>query len=47
MLLLGRQLLVLTIGRSPQSHVPLRPNVKYIGTIHGNEVCLLVSSFVE
>jgi len=40
-LLLGRDLWVLAIGRSPHSHVALRPNVKYIGTIHGNEVTFI------
>ena len=36
--LLGRDLWVLALGRSPGIHVSLRPNVKFVGTIHGNEV---------
>ncbi|KAK3577884.1 hypothetical protein CHS0354_014557 [Potamilus streckersoni] len=33
----GVNLWVLAIGKDIKSHVPLRPNVKYIGNIHGNE----------
>jgi len=42
MLLLGQDLWVLALGHSPRDHVSLRPNVKYVGTIHGNEVHFLV-----
>lgn len=35
-----RDLWVLAIGRNPQDHVTLRPHVKYIGNMHGNEVHL-------
>lgn len=33
----GRDLWVLAIGKSPKSHVTLRPHVKYVGNMHGNE----------
>lgn len=34
----GRELWVLAIGQKPRSHVTLRPHVKYVGNMHGNEV---------
>jgi hypothetical protein len=34
----GRNLTVIVIGESSREHVPLRPDVKYVGNIHGNEV---------
>ena len=34
----GRSLWVLAIASSPQDHVTLRPNVKYVGNMHGDEV---------
>jgi len=40
-LLSGQDLWVLSVGHSPRQHVHLRPNVKYIGTIHGNEVAFV------
>ncbi|XP_033748148.1 carboxypeptidase M-like [Pecten maximus] len=33
----GRDLWVLAVGKNPKSHVTLRPNVKYVGNMHGNE----------
>ena len=36
----GRDLWVLALAASaPDRHVLLRPEVKYVGNIHGNEVC--------
>ena len=34
----GRELWVLAVGESPDRHVLLRPEVKYVANIHGNEV---------
>ncbi|XP_064612625.1 carboxypeptidase D-like [Liolophura sinensis] len=34
----GRELWVMAVGQAPQSYVTLRPHLKYIGNIHGNEV---------
>lgn len=34
----GADLWVIAIGESPESHVLLRPNVKYVANIHGNEI---------
>lgn len=34
----GKDLWVLAIGESPTEHTLLRPEVKYVGNIHGNEV---------
>lgn len=34
----NKDLWVLAIGRNPDTHQPLRPHVKYIGNMHGNEV---------
>lgn len=34
----GRDLWVIAIGESPRDHKFLRPEVKYVGNIHGNEV---------
>ena len=34
----GRDLWVLAIGESVRDHVQLRPETKYVGNIHGNEV---------
>ncbi|KAK7501785.1 hypothetical protein BaRGS_00006871 [Batillaria attramentaria] len=34
----GVDLWVIAIGESPRDHVTLRPNVKYVGNMHGNEV---------
>ena len=31
---------VLAIGKNPSVHVSLRPNMKYVGNMHGNEVSL-------
>ncbi|KAL3857080.1 hypothetical protein ACJMK2_011776 [Sinanodonta woodiana] len=33
----GVDLWVLAIGRNIKNHVPLRPHVKYVGNMHGNE----------
>jgi murein tripeptide amidase MpaA len=33
-----RDLWVIALGNIPDEHVPLRPEVKYVGNIHGNEV---------
>ncbi|KAL8591303.1 hypothetical protein ACOMHN_041644 [Nucella lapillus] len=33
----GKELLVIVIGQSPREHVLLRPNVKYVANIHGDE----------
>ena len=38
-----RDLGMLAIGRNPQDHVILRPHVKYIGNMHGNEVYYSIS----
>ncbi|CAG2188820.1 CPM [Mytilus edulis] len=32
-----RDLHVLAIGKLPQNHLTLRPHVKYVGNMHGNE----------
>jgi len=40
-----RDLWVLAIGRNPQDHVTLRPHVKYIGNMHGNEVHISLNIF--
>ncbi|CAH1800383.1 unnamed protein product, partial [Owenia fusiformis] len=34
----GRDLWVMTLGEKPLQHLPLRPEVKYVGNMHGNEV---------
>nr|KAG5686430.1 hypothetical protein BaRGS_017698 [Batillaria attramentaria] len=34
----GVDLWVIAIGESPRDHVTLRPNIKYVGNMHGNEV---------
>ncbi|KAL8591305.1 hypothetical protein ACOMHN_041646 [Nucella lapillus] len=34
----GRELWVIVIGQSPRDHVLLRPNIKFVANIHGNEV---------
>ena len=34
----GRELWVMALGTSPSQHQTLRPEVKYVGNIHGNEV---------
>lgn len=36
-----KDLWVLAIGRNPDTHQPLRPHVKYIGNMHGNEVTII------
>ncbi|XP_013405444.1 carboxypeptidase D [Lingula anatina] len=33
----GRELWVMALGQSPKEHVLLRPELKYIGNMHGNE----------
>ena len=30
----------MAIGESPREHIPLRPEVKYVGNMHGDEVSL-------
>lgn len=35
---LGRDLWVLLISKNPETEVLLKPNVKYIANMHGNEV---------
>lgn len=37
-MIVGRDLTVIVIGESPKKHVKHRPDVKYVGNIHGNEV---------
>ena len=45
---LGRSLMVLSIsGTNPKKHVPLRPKVKYVGNMHGNEVYDLYASIIH
>lgn len=34
----GRELWVLMITKEPEKEILLKPNVKYVGNIHGNEV---------
>lgn len=34
----GRQLTVMEITERPGIYIPLKPNMKYIGNMHGNEV---------
>ena len=34
----GRQLTVMEITEQPGVYIPLKPNMKYIGNMHGNEV---------
>ena len=34
----GRELWVLALGPNANRHVHLRPEVKYVGNMHGNEV---------
>ena len=36
--ILGEDLWVLAVGNMAREHVPLRPLVKYVGNMHGNEV---------
>ena len=37
-LILGADLWVLVIGEGAKNHVTLRPDVKYVANMHGNEV---------
>lgn len=37
----GRDLWVLLITKDPEKEILLKPNVKYIGNMHGNEVSLV------
>ena len=34
----GRQLIVMEITEQPGLYIPLKPNMKYVGNMHGNEV---------
>ncbi|KAF5285144.1 hypothetical protein FQA39_LY16833 [Lamprigera yunnana] len=34
----GRDLYVMTLGNTPQQHIPGKPDFKYIANMHGNEV---------
>ena len=36
---LGRDLWVLLISKNPHEEPILKPNVKYVANMHGNEVC--------
>ena len=39
-MIVGRELLVIALSATrPDEHVLLRPETKYVGNIHGNEVC--------
>ena len=40
---IDRELWVMAIaGRNPDQHVTLRPEVKYVGNMHGDEVLLFI-----
>lgn len=34
----GREMWAIAIGKNPRKHVSLRPDVKYVGNMHGNEI---------
>ena len=38
----GEELLVLVVGKITGENEPLRPNVKYVGNMHGNEVGIVI-----
>lgn len=39
----GRELWVLLISKNPDQEVLLKPNVKYIANMHGNEASVIAS----
>ena len=38
----GEELWVLVVGKITGENEPLRPNVKYVGNMHGNEVGIVI-----
>ena len=46
-LILGADLWVLVIGEGAKNHVTLRPDVKYVANMHGNEVRMGGGEYVQ